>query len=37
MAISDRLMSIANMTKGVMSDNQAKKNNVGGEVLCEVF
>ncbi len=23
--------------KGVMSDQQARKNHVGGEVLCEVF
>ncbi len=30
-------ISILSTSKGVMSDNQAKKNNVGGEVLCEVF
>ena len=28
---------ILSTPKGVMSDHQAKKNNVGGEVLCEVF
>ena len=30
-------ISILSTSKGVMSDHQAKKNNVGGEVLCEVF
>ena len=30
-------ISILSTSKGVMSDDQAKKNNVGGEVLCEVF
>ncbi len=30
-------ISILSTPKGVMSDNQARKNNVGGEVLCEVF
>ena len=30
-------ISILSTPKGVMSDQQAKKNNVGGEVLCEVF
>ena len=30
-------ISILSTPKGVMSDNQAKKNNVGGEILCEVF
>ena len=30
-------ISILSTSKGVMSNNQAKKNNVGGEVLCEVF
>ena len=30
-------ISILSTPKGVMSDHQAKKNNVGGEVLCEVF
>ena len=30
-------ISILSTPKGVMSDSQAKKNNVGGEVLCEVF
>ena len=24
-------------SKGVMSDNEAKKNNLGGEVICKVF
>ena len=31
------ILSILSTPKGVMSDNQAKKNNVGGEILCEVF
>ena len=30
-------IAIVSTPKGVMSDNQARKNNVGGEVLCEVF
>ena len=30
-------ISILSTPKGVMSNLQAKKNNVGGEVLCEVF
>ena len=30
-------ISILSTPKGVMSDNQARKKNVGGEVLCEVF
>ena len=30
-------ISILSTPKGVMSDNQAKENNVGGEILCEVF
>ena len=30
-------ISILSTPKGVMSDQQARKNNVGGEVLCEVF
>ena len=30
-------ISILSTSKGVMSNNQAKKNNVGGEILCEVF
>ncbi len=30
-------ISIISTPKGVMSDQQAKKNNVGGEILCEVF
>ena len=30
-------ISILSTSKGVMSDHEAKKNNVGGEVLCEVF
>ena len=30
-------ISILSTPKGVMSDNEARKNNVGGEVLCEVF
>ena len=30
-------ISILSTPMGVMSDNQARKNNVGGEILCEVF
>tara|TARA_Y100000590_G_C15341154_1_gene871510 strand:- start:57 stop:473 length:417 start_codon:yes stop_codon:yes gene_type:complete len=30
-------ISILSTPKGVMSDNKARKNNVGGEILCEVF
>ncbi len=30
-------ISILSTSKGVMSDNQAREANVGGEVLCEVF
>ena len=30
-------ISILSTSKGVMSDHQAKKNNVGGEILCEIF
>ena len=30
-------ISILSTPKGVMSDHQAKKNNVGGEILCDVF
>tara|TARA_Y100001960_G_C14563407_1_gene771987 strand:+ start:81 stop:479 length:399 start_codon:yes stop_codon:yes gene_type:complete len=28
---------IISTSKGVMSDQNARKNNVGGEILCEVF
>ena len=30
-------ISIISTPKGVMSDQQAKANKVGGEILCEVF
>ncbi len=30
-------ISILSTPKGVMSDIQARKSNVGGEILCEVF
>jgi small subunit ribosomal protein S8 len=30
-------IAILSTSKGVMSDEQARKNNVGGELLCEVF
>ena len=30
-------ISILSTPKGVMSDNKARQNNVGGEILCEVF
>ncbi|MGI9514706.1 MAG: 30S ribosomal protein S8 [Anderseniella sp.] len=30
-------VAIMSTSKGVMSDSQARENNVGGEVLCTVF
>ena len=30
-------ISILSTPKGVMSDNAARENNVGGEILCSVF
>ena len=30
-------ISILSTSKGVMSDNDARQNNVGGEVICTVF
>ncbi len=30
-------ISILSTPKGVMSDNAARQNNVGGEILCEVY
>ena len=30
-------ISIISTPKGVMSDHKARANNVGGEILCEVF
>ena len=30
-------LAILSTPKGVMSDSEARKNNVGGEILCEVF
>ena len=30
-------ISIVSTPKGVMSDNEARKANVGGEILCQVF
>ncbi|MEG9862387.1 MAG: 30S ribosomal protein S8 [Parvularculales bacterium] len=30
-------ISILSTPKGVMSDNNARRNSVGGEVLCQVF
>jgi len=30
-------VSILSTSKGVMSDNDARQNNVGGEVICTVF
>ena len=30
-------IAIISTPKGVMSDQQAREKNVGGEVLCEVF
>ena len=30
-------ISILSTPKGVMSDNEARKNNIGGEIICKVF
>ena len=30
-------LAILSTPKGVMSDSEARKNNVGGEVICRVF
>ena len=30
-------LAIISTTKGVMSDNEARKNNIGGEIICRVF
>ena len=30
-------LAILSTPKGVMSDSEAKKNNVGGEIICKVF
>jgi small subunit ribosomal protein S8 len=30
-------VSILSTPKGVMADHQAREENVGGEVLCQVF
>jgi len=30
-------MAIVSTSRGVMTDKQARKNNVGGEVICEVW
>ena len=30
-------ISIVSTSKGVMSDNEARQENVGGEILCKVF
>ena len=30
-------IAILSTSKGVMSDNEARNQNVGGEVLCRVF
>ena len=30
-------LAILSTPKGVMSDSDAKKNNVGGEIICKVF
>ena len=30
-------ISILSTSKGVMSDNEARQENVGGEILCKVF
>ena len=30
-------MAIISTSQGVMSDMEARKNNVGGEIICKVF
>ena len=30
-------LAIVSTSKGIMSDNEAKNNNVGGEIICKVF
>ena len=30
-------LAILSTPKGVMSDTEARKNNVGGEIICNVF
>ncbi len=30
-------LAILSTPKGVMSDNDARKNNIGGEIICKVF
>ena len=30
-------LAIISTTKGVMSDNEARKNNIGGEIICRGF
>ena len=30
-------VAILSTSKGVMSDNDARKNNLGGEIICRVF
>ena len=30
-------MAIISTPQGVMSDMQARKNNIGGEIICKVF
>ena len=30
-------LAIISTPKGVMSDNEARKNNIGGEIICKVF
>ena len=30
-------LAIISTPKGVMSDSQARKNNIGGEIICRVF
>ena len=30
-------LAIVSTSKGVMSDTDARKNNLGGEIICRVF
>ena len=30
-------ISIVSTSKGVMTDNEARKQNIGGEIICKVF
>ena len=35
--LNKKIESILSTSKGVLSDNEARSENVGGEILCKVF